>query len=415
MSAMRAYEQGKIKDYQHVAASIEKISMYDKLIQSFPNVKFIIYSSNNPLTINSKNLNFKMDKSEYDYVKERYANYNNVITIKSLNNEYATSWVRDWGPFSISKNKIANLQQKDNSKRVEYIANEAIRCKQDPSSDLPNINLELENITSAILDEELYLEGGNFMINSDGVCMSADFDPSNIKSLTKIGCKSVVLFNPLPSEETRHIDIFAKFLANNKVLISKYESNMVRVKDEANYTYFYCNEEQIQAEDWENCEFTRSAPGQGLKIKNIQSNQVYTSQKELFQNYSINNFYQNDWVKHSEDTKDKLEKLGFKVIEIKAPQPVASFEVYEYLNSKGEVVHTGKEVSYTFPTYTNSLITNNSVSIPQYSKLASKELNESAIKTYRKYFEKVIPINTDQNILQGGSIHCLTMDMHMSK
>lgn len=60
-------------------------------------------------------------------------------------------------------------------------------------------------------------------------------------------------------------------------------------------------------------------------------------------------------------------------------------------------------------TYTNFLITNNKVLVPVYNKPE----DEFAIKQFKSCFNtrEVVPINCEALIRQGGSLHCLTMQL----
>ncbi|MBN1355955.1 agmatine deiminase family protein [bacterium] len=63
---------------------------------------------------------------------------------------------------------------------------------------------------------------------------------------------------------------------------------------------------------------------------------------------------------------------------------------------------------YTWYTYTNSLIVNDSVLIPEYSSFPS--LNTAAVSVYQAAMPgtTVVAINSDSSITSGGSIHCVT-------
>jgi agmatine/peptidylarginine deiminase len=65
-------------------------------------------------------------------------------------------------------------------------------------------------------------------------------------------------------------------------------------------------------------------------------------------------------------------------------------------------------------TYTNSLIVNNAVIIPSYSGRESEEL--LAIEAYKQGMPNitVVPVNSDQSIVSGGSIHCVTQTVPLA-
>jgi len=64
---------------------------------------------------------------------------------------------------------------------------------------------------------------------------------------------------------------------------------------------------------------------------------------------------------------------------------------------------------FVWYTYTNSLIVNGIVIVPDY--WAGD--NEAAMNTYRQSMPdyQVVSLNTDDSIVYGGSIHCLTRDI----
>jgi agmatine/peptidylarginine deiminase len=68
----------------------------------------------------------------------------------------------------------------------------------------------------------------------------------------------------------------------------------------------------------------------------------------------------------------------------------------------------GFEIDNVWYTYTNSLIVNNVVLMPQYSE--NTEFEKQAIEQYKKGIPGVlvVPINSDSSIVKGGSIHCVT-------
>lgn len=75
---------------------------------------------------------------------------------------------------------------------------------------------------------------------------------------------------------------------------------------------------------------------------------------------------------------------------------------YKVITSKGWVS------GGAWHTFTNSLIVNNTVVMPSYSGRQAEE--KEAIKAYETGMPgvKVVPVNSDNSIMAGGSIHCVT-------
>ena len=96
-----------------------------------------------------------------------------------------------------------------------------------------------------------------------------------------------------------------------------------------------------------------------------------------------------------------------------APPPIFALLKTNWTNSDGDVVSSDiKLQAVAMPSYVNSLLLNGKAFIPRYLQLGSHELNENAAKIYREQGFVPISLNNDVGILSGGSIHCLTMDLH---
>ena len=68
----------------------------------------------------------------------------------------------------------------------------------------------------------------------------------------------------------------------------------------------------------------------------------------------------------------------------------------------------GFEIDKVWYTYTNSLIVNNVVLMPQYSE--DSQYEKAAVEQYKKGIPSatVVGINSDASIVNGGSVHCVT-------
>lgn len=138
-------------------------------------------------------------------------------------------WARDWSPL-MARNASGKLHILD----INYY---------------PNRHLD-DNVPQAMsalmgwprVSVPVYNEGGNFMVNSRGEClmttrvvdankvpqMAGDLvlDEAQIQSYYKDfgGCRKVTIFQRMPKEGTGHIDMWAKFLTDDVVLVSQLEA-----------------------------------------------------------------------------------------------------------------------------------------------------------------------------------------------
>jgi agmatine/peptidylarginine deiminase len=248
------------------------------------------------------------------------------------------------------------------------------------------------------------------MIDSKGNCYIAQLGFEG--DLKEMGCLKIHLLPELPGEGTGHIDIFAKLLNDSSVLVSRYKTNSIALLKEKKKSRLICSEDNVAQENWESCEFkdqTLPSPD-SILLKSNGEIRVF-DQLQIAEQLGVTSDG-HSWVEHSNDTASFFKKLGVEVIEVGAPAPVAYLHEMAFEDSSGKQVHKTNELEFRFPTFTNSLIINNNVVIPNYGKLASKQLNDDAVEKYNLYFHKVLSLPSDSNILLGGSIHCLTMDVH---
>lgn len=279
---------------------------------------------------------------------------------------YGSPWVRDFAPISAinDENKLTlidmNYYPKDG-----FIADDSIDQSIAIIHDVSRVSLPI------------YMEGGNFMINSDGHCFMTKkivtqnqkryfnedkiLTEAQISSYFKnyVGCKYAHFFDVMPYEETKHIDIWAKFLTNKIVIVNK-------LSDEA---------------------------------KNI-----YKEIPELFE-------ASEKIQKYLDDRADEISKLGFDVKRL--PMPALVFG-----NGKPEHVQVR--------TYANSLILNKDVIVPQFTKvLEEAHVSSESLEQLAKYEKEVKRvylnaglnprmINADKLHGSYGSFHCLTMQFGQS-
>lgn len=270
-------------------------------------------------------------------------------------------WARDWAPLT--------ARTKDGKRRLLDFNYYSDR----PADDSNPLSLAkatgLERVSVPV-----YNEGGNFMNNSQGDCLMTDrvvkangekeLEGDQIYSQEQIvefyskfaGCKRTIIFESMPFEGTKHIDLWAKFLDDKTVIVNE-------IRDEL------------------------------LPLATYQSEALKKTKK----------------VKDYLDARaQEIKNLGFDVVRV--PMPLPWF---------------GSDFNL-FRSYTNSLIVNGTVAIPQYKKptMAEDGINgqyvdqkyleayeKEVIKTHQDLNLKVSMIPSDQLIAKGGAIHCTTMQI----
>ena len=150
-------------------------------------------------------------------------------------------WVRDCGPQFVKRfGEIPEIVDTDCSYGDE-----------DEDMTLQNmIPLQLGwRFGLSILSTRLRLQGGNFLTNGDGLCVTTTsvleqnlilgFEEEQIDYLLKstFGCEKWIPLRPLEGEDTEHIDMFVTFLAENIAIVAacdpKTDPNNALILDEA--------------------------------------------------------------------------------------------------------------------------------------------------------------------------------------
>jgi agmatine/peptidylarginine deiminase len=263
----------------------------------------------------------------------------------------ATVWARDWAP-------LGALQADGSRLLLDF----NYRLNGRPVDDNTPTVLSESLPGYQRLSLPVYNDGGNFMINDEGVClMTSRTTDDNARSyhsedmilnadqigsyfLRFGGCKKVHIFPRIPYEFTGHIDMWAKYLNNDTVLVASLDASTVALE------------------------------------KNSSSRKKAEQIRQYLQ-----------------ARRADLENMGFIVVEV--PMPLPDF---------------GREV---FRTYTNSLFVGKTALIPKYSSRQYLDSNlhsqyEAKISdAYAKAGFKVRLIESDQMIVHGGAIHCITMQL----
>jgi agmatine/peptidylarginine deiminase len=273
-----------------------------------------------------------------------------------------------------------------------------------------------------------YYAGGQFMATSKSICATT-LDTSNYRLASEealswpgsdlkwlrdvLGCEKVITMPGLPNEGTRHIDLFAKFIDDDTVLVADYPNNDIVLEGLSLEVSFECDTQSIEAEDWFGCVSGRRA--QDVPIN--QGVDLRIGSDEDFKNFvSKNNFNLSSSYEHGQirEHADKVAKLfqdqGFKVVRVTNPIPTAKLATALYRDSSGKILHRSTELEFTHRSYTNSLVSNGNLYLPTYQSFDS--LNIEAHNTYKNFGLKVYDIDMSEFIKDGGAVHCLTKDLH---
>ncbi len=278
-----------------------------------------------------------------------------------------TVWSRDWAPLG-ARTTAGKLRLVD----FNYYPN---RSADDSTARSMLPILRTSNASIDRVSVPVYNEGGNFMNNSQGVCMMttrvtdanavASFTTDMILNNNQIkdyyrrfaGCRQTYIFPRMPYEGTGHIDMWGKFLDSETVLVGEVRDEILSLDG---YT--------------------------AKQVKAVKKVQTYLNQRA-----------------------NEIAGLGYKIVRVPMPAPVAT-----------------AEGGWMFRSYTNSLTSNKFALVPRYlapantllgykgnyidqQYLARYELE--AINVYRKLGYIFKWIVTDDLIAAGGAVHCTTMQL----
>jgi agmatine/peptidylarginine deiminase len=146
-----------------------------------------------------------------------------MVQVGFLEYQHEAFWTRDYGPWSVV----------DRDGTVHFV---------DPSYYPTRFRDDaLPTLLAAYFDTEVYrpdldAEGGNIMFNGGGLCVATYRLPYNnppqfsfdIADWAQewLGCQRTVFLESLDEERTGHVDLFAKFLAPDLVVVSEYDATI---------------------------------------------------------------------------------------------------------------------------------------------------------------------------------------------
>lgn len=394
----------------------ERLGLANTLAQALGPSKVLILGG----SISAKNL-----------VRSLYSHRLNTIfpfipDIPSLdieNNEGEDEWTRDYIGFPAivgSRRTLVNL------------SNRGLRSTTQIST---RFNLSL-------LDHSLVgLEGGNLMVDEAGTCFSTDQSLLQKLVSSKI-CPQNVMAESLPYEGTGHIDLFAKLLNSQTVVLSRFINNKVEISEIATtVTQFGCGDSVTSSSPQESflgCKFEKQTghfsslqlmKEQGLpKMISIQEIPSFVQSKWGANMNAINaNVKQSngaissdtpmssiDWsrslVEHGHSVEKVFRQRGLSVVNIPAPPPILTHNITIYKSRSGQVIRQELTIELMFRSYTNALIFGRHLFIPSFSDYVDEHFEEKISSVFRGQNFEVIKIPMNRSFLGGGTVHCLTRE-----
>ncbi len=336
-----------------------------------------------------------------------------------------TVWARDWSPLSAFAQSGEGILMDFNYAPTRP-SDDAVPMSL--SQFFQDMRAQFSSVPIARVSMPLYMEGGNFM-NTAEWCFTTDrvvktnsrvekrfvftqqhaeksngyvtadefFDKTGVMDLLgKFGCKRVEIFDAMPFEGTGHVDMWAKVVSENTVLVA----------DLGDHTISFSQGPQADAIRGPH----RTAAEDLADLKKIQ---LFLRGKQ-------------EWFRNN----------GFRVLAL--PMPLPLFFVSEERISTAELGYLMKGVpkpearmraikdatGTIFRSYTNSLYLNGTLLTPRYKEFYRGDtsipypdgsLTDAYEKSVRENSEqggfRIRFSDSDKLIISGGSIHCATMQI----
>lgn len=303
-----------------------------------------------------------IDSPEFSRLRrELGANTSKVSLVKQRVSGPVTVWARDWSPMA-AKTESGDLNLVD----FNYYPN---RQADDSTARSLLAILPLDRVSVPV-----YNEGGNFMTNGNGDCLMTTrvtdanaeayfaedmvLDSTQIKDYYKrfAGCKRVEIFPRIPYERTGHIDMWAKFLDDDTVIVNEIRQEIL---------------------DLPSYSSTSRAKVQNLK-----------------------NYF---------DARAKdIASMGFEVIRVPMPAPLFSLSGDLFRSYTNSLFLNGTAL---IPRYETPYFDSHAVRgvYPDAALLA--EYESEILSVYQKHGFENKWVNSDNLIPYGGAIHCITMQV----
>lgn len=398
---------------REISISNEYLGMYTKILEALPQMSYFIHVDSELHTL--PNGQSYSELQEWENIWTQNKNFKAFALSQVQFPEADESqlngdeWTRDYGPLSIRNTEDGSINLVNFGSRgrftSEYLAKQ--------------LNIKIVQVDD-------FLEGGNFMATSDGVCASAwkstsqtfeDWAEEQTEMLkSHMKCRSFIPLKSMPNESTGHIDLFAKFVSDRTVAIGAFESSDIVASSETLVGTYSCEPNQVIHKKWDDCKW------KGLKLRTgpwSSDNRpiVFQSQEQVdrfIEEYYHDSLIEEKYtfpnlVEFSEYVKAEFESNGFKVAKLPSPKPVLHFSSQEFLDQNGTMVHRELNISTVYRTYLNSFIANNFIFVPQYGSVASSDENSGALQIFGELGFIPIGIDASYTISGGGATHCLTM------
>lgn len=299
-------------------------------------------------------------KAESALIKATGSNVSKIKLLRQQTSGTLTVWARDWSPLS-AKTKEGGIRLLDFNYYPERNADDYTAQTFERLLDFDRLSVPVYN------------EGGNFMNNTLGHCMmttrvtdanaqreqSDDYilNAADIQTLygAAAGCKKTTIFPRMPYEGTGHIDMWAKFLNDNTVIVSELRNEVLALY----------------------------SGSQKTKTANIQ--------------------------KYLNDRAADITKLGYKVVRIPLPGPVWSSSGDVFRSYTNSLLVNGNALvpRYVTPAY-DDLATSRGTYLDE-SYRAKYEAEVSSV--YKDLGFPLTWIPSDDLIAVGGAVHCTTMQI----
>lgn len=150
-----------------------------------------------------------------------------------------SAWTRDYAPFfAIDQHDLNTIYLLD----LNYLGHDPKIADAVPQILEANASVFYPEKKVKRIGLPFALEGGAFMIDRLGNCIISSVTEFRTKRTTKnaedispeqineylerfFGCKQIIMTGPMPNEATHHVDLFAKFVDDGKVLLAQINPN----------------------------------------------------------------------------------------------------------------------------------------------------------------------------------------------
>jgi agmatine/peptidylarginine deiminase len=144
----------------------------------------------------------------------------NLASIRFFEFPHESFWTRDFGPISVV----------DEEGQTTFIDPKYYPQRRRDDA-VPTLMARYFNVDVA--RPNLATEGGNFMTNGAGICVVTEWllqenpniDGNRIQRIQDqyFGCRQTIVLERLEREGTGHVDMFAKFVSQNTILVGQYD------------------------------------------------------------------------------------------------------------------------------------------------------------------------------------------------